>query len=122
MKFLGRIIFSVFSNSLAILGASYFIKDFLFSGSFVDLLMAAGIFTIINIFVRPIMKLLMGPLIILTLGLFIFVINALTVVLLDFFSASITINGLVPLLLTTLVFGITNILVNFSAKALFRKE
>lgn len=121
MKLIGRLVFSVFSNAIAIMAASYVITDFIFNGDFIDLLIAAGILTVINVFARPVMKLVFGPVIVLTLGLFILVINALVIYLLDFFSPSITINGLLPLFLATLIIGAVNFLINHSARFIFKK-
>ncbi|MEK7146849.1 MAG: phage holin family protein [Patescibacteria group bacterium] len=122
MKFFGRLVFSVFSNALAIMAASYVVADFIFDGDFIDLLIAAGILMVINTFARPVMKLVFGPIIVLTLGLFILVINGLVIVLLDFFSPSITINGLMPLFLATFIIGAVNFLINSSARFLFKKN
>lgn len=121
MKFIGRLVFSVFSNALAIIAAAYFITNFVFDGDFISLLTAAVILTLINIFIRPVMKLVLGPLIVLTLGLFIIVINGLIIFMLDFFSPSITINGLLPLFLATLIIGAVNFFINSSAKLIFKK-
>lgn len=50
----------------------------------VYVLLVAGVFAVINTFIRPIAKLASLPLNLLTLGLFGFVVNALLVVLLTF--------------------------------------
>lgn len=116
MKAIGKLIFSVFSNMVAIFATSYFITGFLFEGNFIDLLVAAAIFTAIHTFVEPLLKLIFGPLIFLTLGLFIFVINALGLYLLDIFSAALTIQGYLPLVIATLIIGIINYVISFSGK------
>lgn len=120
MKLLGRFILSVFSNAIAILAAAYFIAGFNFTGNFIELSLAAVILTFINVFLRPIIKLIFGPLIVITFGFFILIINALIIYALDFLNESITINGLLPLIFATLIIGIVNILVNFSAKSVSR--
>jgi putative membrane protein len=116
MKFLGNLIFHVFSNTVAILAAAYFIAGFTFTGSFVALLVAAVILTLINLIVRPVLKLILGPFIILTLGLFIIVLNAITLYFLDFLSDPLIIEGILPLLLATLLFSAVNGLIGFSAR------
>lgn len=121
MRLISRIIFSIFSNALAILGADYLLEGFIFGGNFAELLMAAAILAFINIFVRPVVKLVFGPFIVLTLGLFIIVVNALTIYFLDLFSESVIINGLLPLLFATFIIGIVNFVINLSAKSLFRQ-
>lgn len=121
MKFLGRILVSVVSNSIAILAADYFLAGFIFAGTFLDLIIAATVLALINAFVRPIFKLLFGPLIVLTFGFFVIVINALTLYLLDIFTAPLLIKGSVPLLIATLIFGVVNVLINISSKLAYRR-
>lgn len=121
MRFIGGLIFRVFSNAVALLAAAYFVQGFIFSGNFVDLLVAAAIFTVANTLLQPILKLLLGPLILLTFGLFIIIINAVILYVLDIFTEPLIIEGYLPLLLATLIIGIVNILINFSAKFFYRK-
>ncbi|WP_227997216.1 phage holin family protein [Nocardia australiensis] len=72
-------------NGVAIwLAATWVDKIYLFSpddngtgGKIVTLLALAAVFTLVNAFVKPIVKLLSLPLVIVTLGLFLLVINAL---------------------------------------------
>jgi len=116
MRFIGRFIILIFSNIVAIMASSYFIKDFIFKGDFMDLVVTAAIFTIINLIFRPVLKLLFGPVIILTMGLFIIIINALTIYILDIVSAQITIQGYLPLLVATIIFGVINIIINISTR------
>lgn len=116
MRLLGRLVFSVFSNAVAILAASYFVEGFLLTGSVMDLIVLGVILTFINTFIRPFLKLLLGPLILLTLGLFVIVINALALYILDTVSTALTIQGYFPLLIATLIIGIVNTAIHFSAK------
>ncbi len=116
MKFLGRFIIHFFANAVAILAAAYFIPGFSFSGDVTALAIAALILTVINTFIRPILKLLLGPLVILTFGLFTIVINALSLYLLDTLSTAITIQGYLPLLLATLIVSVVNAVVGLTAK------
>jgi len=121
MRLISKLVFSVFSNAAALLVTSYFVTQFVFSGTIVDLIIAAAILTAINVFVRPVLKLLFGPLIILTLGLFVIVINALTLYLLDTVSAALTIQGYLPLLIATIIFGVVNAVINLSARFGYRR-
>jgi putative membrane protein len=116
MKFVGKIFISIVSNIIAIMASSYFIKDFIFEGDFMDLVITAIVFTLINLFLRPVLKLLFGPLIFLTMGLFIIIINSLTIYTLDIISTSLTIQGYLPLLISTIIFSIINSFINISAR------
>ena len=51
------------------------------SGEVLTILVVAALFGVVNLFVKPIVKLLSLPLYILTLGLFTFVVNALMLLL-----------------------------------------
>ncbi len=117
MKFIGRIIFHVFSNALALFIAAQVIQGFVLHGDIVALFIAALILTVINALVKPILKLILGPLILLTFGIITIVINAFSLYILDILSPAITIQGYIPLLLATLIVGAVNIVVGFSAKA-----
>jgi putative membrane protein len=63
----------------------------------IKLLILAAIFTVVNALVKPLVKLLSLPLVILSLGLFLLVINALMLWLTswvaDFFDGGLTISG-----------------------------
>ncbi len=121
MKLLGKIIFSVFSNAMALLVADYFIVGFSFSGDFQELIILAIILTTINIFLMPIVRLFFGPLIIISLGLFVVVINATAIYALDILSSFLTIEGIVPLLIATLIFGVVNMILGFGAKSKYKQ-
>lgn len=120
-KFLSRLIFSFFSNLIALWAAVYFIKGFEIAPDFIKFSWVAAIFTLLNIFIRPILKLILTPLIIITLGLGIIVVNAAVLYLLDFLSPDITITGLMPLFYATLLISLVNILISLSAKRVYRE-
>src|ERR1051325_1161624 len=119
MRLIGRFIFHVLSNALAILAAAYFVTNFKFDGDFLQLLATALILTLINTFVRPLLKLFLGPFILLTFGLLIIVINAATLYILDLWSTPLTIVGYEALLFGTLIVSAVNILMNFAGRSLF---
>jgi putative membrane protein len=77
-----------------------------------SLLLAGVALGILNALVRPILTLLTFPLTILTLGLFLFVINGITVWLVTAFIHGVQISGLWPAILTALVISITVWLAN----------
>ena len=116
MKFIGKIILFIIINALALFVAARFIKDFIFDGNLTALLTAAAILTLGNTFIRPFLKFILAPLIALTFGALSFAINASFIYLLDKFSPSITINGLKPLILATVIISLVNVAANFSTK------
>ena len=122
MRFLSHLIFSCFSNLIALILAGNFIAGFEISNNFVNLLIAAGIFTLLNLYLRPIIKMILSPIIFLTLGLFTLVINAGMLYLLDILSVNVTITGVEPLIYGTLLISGINLILNFSAKHLFKNS
>lgn len=72
-----------------------------FDGSLVALAVIAAVFAVVNALVKPVVKILSLPLVILTLGLFLLVVNALMLWL------TIAISGALNLGLTSTGFGAT---------------
>jgi putative membrane protein len=64
-------------NAAALWVAAYFLPGLGFTGGLVNLFLVAAVFGIVNSLVRPLLTVLTCPLIVLTLGLFSLVINAL---------------------------------------------
>lgn len=77
-----RVLYGWAANVLGILLASM-LGLLTYQGRLLTLLVAALAFGIINVLIRPIVTVLTLPAIVLTLGLFIFVINALMLYLTD---------------------------------------
>lgn len=73
-------------NAIALAIATWLLADITLNGSttgkrILTLLVVAAIFGVVNAIVKPIVKLLSLPFIILTLGLLLFIINALMLIL-----------------------------------------
>jgi len=81
-------------------------------------MVAAGVFTLINLFIRPLIKTVLSPLVFVTLGLFTLVINAGMLYLLDILNQSVTIGTTESLIYGTLLITGVNFLLHFSAKYL----
>lgn len=122
MKFIGRFIFHVFSNAVAILIAANLVQGFSFNGDLIGLAVAAFALTIINTFIRPVLKLMLGPLLVITFGLFTIVINAVSLFLVPYLleilglSSSIAIQGYLPLIIATFIISAVNLIIGFTAK------
>ncbi len=81
----------------------------------------AIILGLVNAIVRPVLKLLSCPLIILTLGLFIFVINALTLwlasgIAVKWFRVGFYVDGFAPAFLGSLVVSIVSLILTLLVK------
>jgi putative membrane protein len=64
------------SNAVALWVAAYFLRGLDFTGDLPQLLLVAAVFGIVNSLLRPLLTVLTCPLIVVTLGLFTLVINA----------------------------------------------
>ena len=92
MRFPFRIIFSFFSNLVALLIAGNFIPGFVITTDFYNFLIAAGVFTLINFLIRPVVSFVLSPINFITLGLFTLVINGVMLYLLDILNEGVTIT------------------------------
>jgi putative membrane protein len=81
----------------------------------------AIILGLVNSIVRPVLKVLSCPLIILTLGLFVFVINALTLwlssyVAVHWFHVGFYVEGFVPAFLGSIIVSLVSVILNLMVK------
>jgi putative membrane protein len=73
-------------NAIALWVAAYFLQGLDFHGDLPHLLLVAAVFGVVNSLVRPLLTILTCPLIVLTLGLFSLVINAVMLLLTGWLS------------------------------------
>jgi len=118
MRLIFKLIFLFLSNFLSLWLAAYFIKGFEITAGFlsVQFLTTVVIFTAINIFIKPVLKLIFSPFIIVTLGAGLIFINAAILYFLDFYSESVKINGILSLLYATLIISAVHLISDFLAK------
>jgi putative membrane protein len=88
-----KLILRILINAFAIWVTSLLLSGFSFSGSFLNLIIVAVIFGLVNALIRPIVKLLTLPINILTLGLFTLVINAAMLALTVWISSTLSLEG-----------------------------
>jgi putative membrane protein len=112
MRFLLRLLITAAALWVAVKlvpGIHYF-------GPWHNLLAVALVFGLVNAIVRPILFLLTCPLVFLTLGLFIFVLNAAMLLLTSAISHRLgfefVVTGFVPALIGAIVVGITSAILN----------
>lgn len=90
--------------------------------SFTAALIAAFVIGLLNTVVRPVLVLLTLPVTVLTLGLFLFVINALmfwaAASVLDGFA----VNGFVGALVGSLIYSVIGMVIDLALKSLFPKH
>ena len=107
-------------NAAAIFLAIRFVPGISLQSGWVSVIWLALIFGLVNAFLRPLLKLLTCPLILLTLGLFTLLINTflfwLTGQIGHAFGIGITINGFMPAFLGGLVVSIVSIVLTMILK------
>lgn len=116
-----NLIIKLLANAVALAVASWVVSGITLTGSttgrrVLTLLIVAAIFGIVNAVVKPIAKLISLPFIILTLGLLIFVINALMLLLTswitDKLDVTFHVSGFGAALLGSLVITLVGMLLN----------
>lgn len=107
-KLAGKIVVAVLVNALGLWAAAKYIPGFSVGGGYEGLFVLAAILTVLNFTLKPVLKLLFGPIIILTLGLGLVVVNALVLYALDRFSTNLTIDTIPALVYGSLVIGAVN--------------
>jgi putative membrane protein len=115
-----RFIFSFLATAASLWVAVWLVDGFEFNGEWYQFLFVAAIMGLANAIVKPIIKLFSIPLIVLTLGLFLFVVNALVLALVvwlsgpDVFDLGLTSDGFFwSTLLAALVISVAGWLIDF---------
>ena len=106
----------ILGNSIALYAAYYFVTGFIINGGIKEFLLAGILLGLLNKIVKPPIKLLTMPLIILTLGLFLVVINALMLWLVDYAFDFVIIESVTALVWATIITAIVNAVITLFSK------
>jgi len=104
------------ANGLAIYLASLSVQGVMVSQTIEGFAITAAVLTLINLVIRPIVRLALGPILLLTLGLGSILVNAVTIFILDIALTTITIEGLTSLLALALIVSISNLVISLTAR------
>ena len=111
-----KLILRVLINALA-LGAAAYLVPGIRAGNVTSVLLTALVFGLVNALVRPVLKLLSCPLLVLTLGLFTFVLNALMLMLTAWLGRQLGIDfrvdGFVPAFVGALVVSVISVVLSW---------
>jgi putative membrane protein len=99
MGFIIRILIS----AVAVYVAGRVVPGVTISGGFITPLIVAVVLGLLNAFVKPILTFLTIPITIVTLGLFLIVLNVLMVYLTDYFVAGFAVRGFFAALIFSLI-------------------
>ncbi len=76
-KLISKFIIQIIVNGLGIWVIAQYVPDVIFSGDWLILIEVAAVLAILNILVKPLLKFIFGPIIVLTFGLASLLLNAL---------------------------------------------
>lgn len=108
---MGNFLVRALINAVAIAVTSYFVGGVNVDTAIVPLFIVGAIITLINATIKPIFAFLSFPLTVITLGLFVLVINALMLGLAAWLSGGmLDVNGWWPALIGGLVLAVVNML------------
>jgi putative membrane protein len=111
-----KIILRILINAAALWVAASFVPG-IRAGGFGSILALALVFGLVNAFVRPFLKLVSCPIILLTLGLFTLVLNALMLMLAAWLGRGLgiefTVDGFVPAFLGALIISVVSTLLSW---------
>lgn len=114
---LTKLIIQILTNSVAIYIAAKIVSGFaLMDETPVALLTIGFVFGLINFFIKPILKLVSAPLILITLGLFTIVINIAMLLLLDYLMPELAIDNFWTAFWATIVISAVNLFVGVFVK------
>lgn len=112
MRFLKRLFLAVILNIVAILFCqrllNYLFNDFYFQGTLEQLIILGFILSILNLLIKPILRLLFLPLVWVTLGIFIFVINIILLKTASFLMPVLVIQSPITWLAASIIISIFN--------------
>jgi len=108
----------ILGNSLALYVAYYFVPGFVVNGGWKEYLLAGVFLGLLNLIVKPVLKAISMPIIILTLGLFTLVINGLLLWTVDYIFDFISIKDTMTLLYAVIVVSIVNLFMSATKKAI----
>ena len=105
-------------NAAALWVAAWLLPGLDFSGTLVDLLLVAAVFGIVNSLLKPILTVLTCPLIVVTLGLFTLVINAVMLLVTGWLSVrwdlGFTVSGFWAAFWGGLVVGLVSLILSMA--------
>ncbi len=109
-------------NAIAIWAAIQLVPGIEHTGSAASLILIALVFGLVNALVRPFLTLLTCPLIILTLGLFVLVINALMLGMTAWLMPTLTVTGFWPAFLGSIIISVVSSFISMLIKDDREKE
>ena len=108
MRFARRLVYSWLINIVALWAAEALISGIHFTGNFATIVLAALVFALVNLLLKPIVKLLALPLIVLTLGIALFFVTILMLYITSWIVSGFTIEHFTSAVWATIVIWAVN--------------
>jgi len=108
VEFLPKLIGRAILNGAALYVSRLYLPGFLLVGGLETLAVGATVLTLLNIFVRPVLRLISTPLIWITFGLFNIIIHILILWFADQLLTQLTITDLKTLFFASIIIAIAN--------------
>jgi putative membrane protein len=110
------LIIRILGNALALYAAFLLVPGFVFHGGMLEYVTAGVLLGLLNMIVKPVLKTISLPLIIITLGLFTLFINALILWVVDYIFDFMTIQNIYALFWSTAIVSVVNVIFSKSTK------
>ncbi|MGJ7509506.1 phage holin family protein [Variovorax sp. GT1P44] len=116
-----RLLIKWLLSALALLAVTYFYSGVQVT-SYTSALLAAAVIGLLNMFVRPVLIVLTLPVTIVTLGLFLFVINALLFWAASGLLSGFHVDGFLAALIGSLIYSLLGLVIESALGGLFSKR
>ena len=113
-----RFLLHIIANALAVLTAEWLVPGVIYQYQFLSLMKIALILALVNVLLKPILKLVFSPLILITLGLFTIIINIFLIWLTVYFAPELSITNFTAYFWIMIIVSFFNFIVS----AFIRKQ
>jgi len=109
-------IIRIFVNALALSAAAFLVGGIHLSGGFLGVLLVALLFGLVNALLKPVLLILSLPFLILSLGLFAFVVNGALLLITAALTSRLAVAGLWSAILGSLVISLVTMVLGGALK------
>ena len=102
----------IIANAAAILASAQIVPNVFYQYEFLSLVKIAVMLAVANSLIKPVLKIVFSPLILITLGLFTLVINIFLIWLVVYFSPELSIVGFTAYFLVMIIVSVLNFIVS----------
>ena len=109
-------ILRLFVNALALSAAAYLVPGIRLTGGFWDVILVALVFGLVNALLKPLVWILSIPFLVLTLGLFAFVVNGVMLLVTARLTDHLAVSGFWAAVLGSIVISLVSMLLGGALK------